>query len=153
MDNLLLLNVQDIDTQVVPNYIDAKSAKDVAYTVFKKHKKSFWLLLHENWSSRTFKNRPIWSHCRLLTSRERGLRHRTLTYFVRGSITVQLTSCLIGLDLAKQVSMLLIQHKQSSWIQTSQAGGQSYSDTSPSKVSECSLLTVVSLLCDGSSKF
>ena len=34
---------------------------------------------------------------------------RTLTYFVRGSITVQLTSCLTGLDLTKQVKLLSIQ--------------------------------------------
>ena len=39
---------------------------------------------------------------------------RTLAYFVRGSITVWLTSCLTGLDLAKQVNLLLIKHKQSS---------------------------------------
>ena len=43
---------------------------------------------------------------------------RTLTYFIRGNITVQLTSCLTGLDSTKQVNMLLIQHKQSSWFQT-----------------------------------
>ena len=40
--------------------------------------------------------------------------HRILTYFVRGSITVWLTSCQTGLDLTKQVNMLLIQHEQSS---------------------------------------
>ena len=39
---------------------------------------------------------------------------RTLTYFVKGSITVSLTSCLTGLDSTKQVNMLLIQHQQSS---------------------------------------
>ena len=49
---------------------------------------------------------------------------RTLTYFVKGSITVSLTSCLTGLDSTKQVNMLLIQHQQSSWIQTKQTGGQ-----------------------------
>ena len=36
-----------------------------------------------------------------------------LTYFLRGSITVWLTSCLTGLDLNKRVNMLIIQHKQS----------------------------------------
>ena len=39
---------------------------------------------------------------------------RTLAYFLRGSITVQLTSCLTGLDSTKQVNMLLsIQPRQS----------------------------------------
>ena len=47
------------------------------------------------------------------------------------SITVWLTSCLTGLDMAEQVNLLLIKHEQSSWIQTSQTGGQPYSDTSP----------------------
>ena len=37
---------------------------------------------------------------------------RTLT--IGGSITVWLTSCLTGLDLTKQVKLLLIEHKQSS---------------------------------------
>ena len=37
---------------------------------------------------------------------------RTLTYFLRGSITVQLTSCLTGLDLTKLVNLYLILHKQ-----------------------------------------
>ena len=32
----------------------------------------------------------------------------TLTYFGRGSITVQPTSCLTSLDLAEQVNLLLI---------------------------------------------
>ena len=35
---------------------------------------------------------------------------------------------------------LSIQHKQSSWIQTSQTGGQSYGDTSSYEVSKCSLV-------------
>ena len=39
---------------------------------------------------------------------------RTLTYFRRGSITVQLTSCLTGLDLTKPVNLLLIQLWKSS---------------------------------------
>ena len=37
---------------------------------------------------------------------------RTLTIW--GSITVQLTSCLTGLDSTKQVKLMLIKHKQSS---------------------------------------
>ena len=56
--------------------------------------------------------------------------HRALIYFVRGSMTVWLTSCLIGLDLAERVNLLLIKHKQSSWIQTSQTGSQPYYHTS-----------------------
>ena len=58
----------------------------------------------------------------------------------RGSITVRLASCLTGLYSTKLVYLYLIQHKQSSWILTSQTGGQLYSDTSPYKVSECSLI-------------
>ena len=40
------------------------------------------------------------------------LRQRALTYFVRGSIAVRLTSCLTGLDLTKLVNLYLVQHKQ-----------------------------------------
>ena len=38
---------------------------------------------------------------------------RILTYFARGSITVELTSCLTDIDLTKQVNQLLIQYRQS----------------------------------------
>ena len=48
-------------------------------------------------------------------------RQRTLTYFIKGSINVQLTYCLTGLDATKQVYLLLIQHKQSSLIKTNKA--------------------------------
>ena len=41
-------------------------------------------------------------------------REHSLT-FVRGSINVQLTSCLTGLDSTKQVNMFLIQHQQNSF--------------------------------------
>ena len=54
---------------------------------------------------------------------------RILTNSVRESITVRLTSCLTRLDLTKQVNLLLIQHKKSSWIQAYKTGGhqkQSY---------------------------
>ena len=51
----------------------------------------------------------------------------------------RLTSCLTGSDSTKLVYLYLIQYKQSSWILTSQPGGQSYSDTSPYKVSYWSL--------------
>ena len=43
---------------------------------------------------------------------------RTLLYFVKGSITVRLTSCLTGLDSTKQFDVFLIRHKQSTCIQT-----------------------------------
>ena len=43
---------------------------------------------------------------------------KILTYFIRGKITVRLTSCLTGLDW----------NKQSYWIQTRKSGGQLYSD-------------------------
>ena len=43
-------------------------------------------------------------------------KQRTLT--IAGSITVQLTSCLTGLDSTKQVKLMVNQQKQSSLIQT-----------------------------------
>ena len=46
-----------------------------------------------------------------------------------------------GLDSTILVSLYLIQHKQSSSIQTCQTGGQPYIDTFPYEVSECSLDT------------
>ena len=46
-------------------------------------------------------------------------------------ITERLTSCLTGLDFAEQVNLLLIKHKQIILIQTSQTGGQPFSETSP----------------------
>ena len=49
------------------------------------------------------------------------------THFVRGSITIRLTSCLTGLDLAKQVNLLTVLIKQNGWILTSHTGGQPYS--------------------------
>ena len=45
---------------------------------------------------------------------KRRLGQRTYTYIVRGSIIVQMTSCLTGVDMAEQVKLLLIKHKQSS---------------------------------------
>ena len=64
----------------------------------------------------------------------------TVTYFERGITTVQLTSCLNGLDLTKQVNLFKIQHYQSSWIQINKTEGQPYSDDSRYKVSEYSLV-------------
>ena len=78
-----------------------------------------------------------WSYCPQPLSGP--IEQKTLTYFIRGSITVQLTSCLTGLDLAKQVNQLLIKLKQSSRFQTIPTGGQPYSNTYPYEVSECSL--------------
>ena len=50
-----------------------------------------------------------WSYCPQPLS---GLiEQKTLTYFIRGSITVQLTSCLTGLDSTKLVNLDLIQNK------------------------------------------
>ena len=52
-----------------------------------------------------------------------------------------LLTCLTSLDLTKQVNLLLIHQKPSSWTQTSKIGGQLYSDTSPNEVSEYSLVS------------
>ena len=60
-----------------------------------------------------------------------------LNYFERGSITSCITT---ALDLTKQVNMLLIQHEQSSRIQTNKTRCQLNNDTSPHKVSEYSLV-------------
>ena len=64
---------------------------------------------------------------------------RTLTYFVRGNITVWLTSCLTGLDSAVLLNWNNKQTCLFGQILTGQTGGQAYSDISPYKVSECSL--------------
>ena len=50
--------------------------------------------------------------------------HRLLTYFVIGSIPLQLVDCFTGLDSTKQVNLLSIQYKQSSCIKTSETGCQ-----------------------------
>ena len=68
------------------------------------------------------------------------LWYNSLSYFLRGSITVWLTSYLTGLDLIKLVNLYLSQHKLCSWILTSQTGGQLYGDTSPYEVNECTLI-------------
>ena len=66
---------------------------------------------------------------------------RMLTYFLWGIITVQLTSCLTGEDSAA-LFMFNSQHIYLfGQIQTSQTGGQPYSDNSPYEVSEYSLVT------------
>ena len=68
-----------------------------------------------------------------------ALKQRTLTYFVRGSITVWLTSSLTGQDLAALLMLNQIEIYKFGQIQTSQTGGRLYSETSPYNVSECSL--------------
>ena len=42
---------------------------------------------------------------------------------------------LTSLGSIKQVNLLLVQHKKSSWIHTSKTGGQPYSDTFLYKIS------------------
>ena len=54
-----------------------------------------------------------------------------LTYFERGSITVHLTSCFTGWDLASWLCQLT--NNLLGQIQTSQIGGQLYSETSHTK--------------------
>ena len=44
------------------------------------------------------------------------------TFFLRVSITVQLTSCLTGLDWTKQVNLFQIQYTESRRIQTNKTG-------------------------------
>ena len=64
----------------------------------------------------------------------RGLNLIRLAYIATESVIILLTSC-----LTEQVVMLLIQNKQSSWIERSKTMGHLYTDTYPIKVSECSL--------------
>ena len=70
---------------------------------------------------------------------------------IRAIITryIWLTSCL---DLPKQVNLLLIDKKQSTWSQTSHAEGQMYSDSSPYKLSVLwraitRLITFMAIFC------
>ena len=72
-------------------------------------------------------------------SPELYLGKRTLTYFIRGSITEWLASCMTGLDSA---ALLMINQQQIylfSQNQTSHIGDHTYSGTSPDEVSECFL--------------
>lgn len=55
---------------------------------------------------------------------------KIIFYFLRGSITVRLTSCLAGQYWIKQVAKLKIKDKQSSLIQKSEKGVMVFSDTS-----------------------
>ena len=58
-------------------------------------------------------------------------REYSHTLQVWGTFTVQLTSCLTGLDLTEQVKSVSYQQKQNSRIKTIKTGSQLYSDTSP----------------------
>jgi hypothetical protein len=58
-----------------------------------------------------------------------------------GSITVQLTSCLTGLE--SSVCLLTIFVLQNRLIQTSQTGGQQYSDTSTLSIPGPSVVPVL----------
>ena len=75
----------------------------------------------------------------ILNSCRSAAEQRTLTYFIMGSITVQLTSRFTGLDSAALFMLNYMQIYKFGRTQTSQTGGQPCSDTSPFKVSECSL--------------
>ena len=75
----------------------------------------------------------IWSHWL------RENKQITLSYLIRGWITLPLTSCVNGLDSNYEVNLLFIQHKQNSQIQTSKTRGQPNSCTSTYEVNEYSL--------------
>ena len=64
------------------------------------------------------------------------LEQRTLNYFVRGNITVRLTSRLTGLDLAVLLNWKYKQNCLFGQILTGLTGGQPYSDISPYKVNK-----------------
>ncbi len=59
-----------------------------------------------------------------------------------GSITVPLTSCLTGLELAVWQLTFFVFYLQNRLIQTSQTGGQWYSDTSPFSIPRLELVEV-----------
>ena len=96
----------------------------------------FFTTLKTFWSY--FKNRPesrqilIWA---TFTIKFVAWNQIILTYFVRGSNPVRLTS----LDSAALAMFNQQQIYLFGQIQSSQTGGQSHSDTSPDAVSECSL--------------
>ena len=82
-------------------------------------------------------NPLVISHsCTYMFLIQRYFRQRTLTYFVRGNISVWLTSCLTGLDSAVLLNWNYKQICLFGQILTGQTGGQTYSDISPYKVSE-----------------
>ena len=95
-----------------------------------------WNVISETWTLQSSTD----THINEL--RKKSIILWTLTYFVKGSITVlQLTSCLGGLDSA---ALLMFNQQQIYLFAPIQAnqGGQLYSGTSSPKVSECCLLRV-----------
>ena len=60
-------------------------------------------------------------------------------YFIRGNISILLSSCFTCLASNEQVDLFLIKHNQSSWKQSSKTGVQPYSDASLHEVSGYSL--------------
>ena len=81
---------------------------------------------------------PLVSHVLVILTKLDCLT-REHAYFIKGSITVRLTSCLTGEDSAALLVVNQIKIYKFGQISTSQTGGQPYSDTSPYEVSECSL--------------
>ena len=91
---------------------------------------SHWLLTSrkpESWSHEKgdFQLMPSCFHCWIGSQ---TYRQRILSWFVRGSITARMTSCLdsAGLLMLKEKQIYLFGQ-----IQTSQTRGQPYNDTSP----------------------
>ena len=115
-------------------FFDGPSVKYMGFLQRRKFLPCF--LVHSIWSK--FKNRPesrqilIWA---TFTIKFVAWNQIILTYFVRGSNPVRLTS----LDSAALVMFNQHQIYLFGQIQCSQTGGQPYSDTSPYAVSECSL--------------
>ena len=71
---------------------------------------------------------------------------RTLTYFIRGSITGRLTSCLTGQDSAALLMLNQIEIYKFGRIQASQTGGQPSSNLSPYEESQYYLRGTTTLL-------
>ena len=80
------------------------------------HYKCLPMTVIEKWTSGIGSDRfyqLIHNHCPILT------------YFLGGSITIQLTSCYTVLDSTKEVNKFLIEQHFRSWFKTSKVGGQS----------------------------
>ena len=71
-----------------------------------------------------FSRSPTSRSLKSLSTIQHLLLPDNINLLLRGSIKVLLTSCFTALDLTKQVNLLFIGHKQSSWIQSSKTGGQ-----------------------------
>ena len=98
---------------------------------------STWLSVVLNDNKYWPNNKAIWSHCLCglapMTSMFSLVREHSLTLLREVSLYDWPPVWLV-LDSTNLVNLYLIQHKQSSWILTSQTGGQLYSETSPYKV-------------------